>query len=518
MFGRMVSGGWIRRLGDFGWRAGLALGLSAALAATPVFAQDEPEPLAAPLAPPPPRAYQPPPAPNISLKPEQVDLMRRTLAEVETQGFEHEAFTPDNLDSLLQSKVPGARREGELDLMEAILRYAHAVHGGRLAPAAFLNEWGLRPAPFDPLPGLVAAVNADRLEAWLDGLAPPYTGYQSLRTALATYRAIVSAGGWDRIAEGPDLKLGVSDPRVGALRTRLALEDPGFASQPLPKAIRLFDDGLLQAVVRAQKRYGLEPNGVVGKSTLQALNVSAEERVAQILANMERWRWLPQTLPTDRIQVNIAAAVLTVFQDDTPTLSMRAVTGRPDDQTPMLQSQVQSIVFNPPWNVPSSIATKELWPKEKAHPGYLKKNDFIVIKTPDGGVRLQQKAGPKAALGRVKFDFPNRYGVYLHDTPAHSGFGRYERQISHGCVRLERPVVLANALLDGDPKWTPDYVQTTLDGGDTVRAPLQNPIAVFLFYWTAFVGSDGMTNFRADPYDWDAALMQRIAAGTRGAA
>jgi murein L,D-transpeptidase YcbB/YkuD len=246
--------------------------------------------------------------------------------------------------------------------------------------------------------------------------------------------------------------------------------------------------------------------------------VPVEERVAQILANMERWRWLPQTLPTDRIQVNIAAAVLTVFHSDTPTLSMRAATGRPDDQTPMLASEVRSVVLNPPWNVPSSIATKELWPKEKAHPGYLKRNDFIVIKTPEGGERLQQKAGPKAALGQVKFDFPNPYGVYLHDTPSRGAFGKYARQVSHGCVRLEKPVILADALFDGDPKWTPDEIQTTLDGGHTVRATLQTPIAVYLFYWTVFVGPDGMTNFRADPYDWDAALMQRIAAQTRSPA
>ena len=495
--------------GDRGWRVVAAVGAVVFLTSPATQAQP-PAPTPAP-APAPPPVYPT----RTPLRPDQVDLLRKTLAQAETQGFEHEAFTPAGLDALLQSAGP-ARRQGEVALITAVLRYAHAVHSGRLPVSGFEDEWGLHPAPYDPGPAFVEAVGADRLSAWLDSLPPPYAGYQSLRQALATYRALAADGGWDLVPAGPDLKLGMVDPRVAALRIRIAVEDPDF--NDASKTPRQFDEPLYQAVVRAQKRYGLDPTGVVSGATLAALNVPISERVAEIEANLERWRWLPATLPADRIQVNIAAAILTVFHEDTPTLSMRAATGRPDDHTPMLQSQVQSIVFNPPWNVPYSIATKELWPKEKAHPGYLKRNEFITIKTPDGGVRLQQKAGDKSALGRVKFDFPNRYGVYLHDTPAHGAFSRFSRQVSHGCVRLERPLVLANALLQGDAKWTPDAVQGAVDDGDTVRAPLADPIAVFLFYWTVFVGPDGATNFRADPYGWDADLMQRIAALTRGSA
>jgi hypothetical protein len=147
-----------------------------------------------------------------------------------------------------------------------------------------------------------------------------------------------------------------------------------------------------------------QPAGRGLHQTLAALNVPADDRVRQIMANLERWRWLPQELPRDRIQVNIAAAVLTVFDGDTPVMSMRAVTGRPGDETPMLSSTIRSIVLNPPWNVPTSIATKELWPKEKKSPGYFKRNGFTVI----DGTRLQQAAGDQSALGRFKFDFDNQ--------------------------------------------------------------------------------------------------------------
>jgi murein L,D-transpeptidase YcbB/YkuD len=173
---------------------------------------------------------------------------------------------------------------------------------------------------------------------------------------------------------------------------------------------------------------------------------------------------------------------------------------------------IHSIVLNPPWNVPSSIAAKELWPKEKASPGYLRRNDFIVIPTGDGGSRLQQKAGPKAALGKLKFDFANPYGVYLHDTPSRARFDSFSRLASHGCVRLQKPTELAKALMEDDPLWTPEKIDETLASGDTVRAKLPQQIAVFLLYWTAYVTPDGQVNFRQDPYGWDRELVQRIAA------
>jgi murein L,D-transpeptidase YcbB/YkuD len=429
-------------------------------------------------------------ATQVALRPDQIALIQRTLAQAETQGFAHDAFAP--------------KGQGQAQLVAALLRYAHDVHSGRLAAGDFLYEWGLRPAAYDPAPEFTQAVAQDKLAAWLDSLPPPYTGYDTLKRGLAVYRGIAAHGGWQPLSSGP-LSAGARGPDVAALRARLSLEDPSVAPTG-----DLYDAGLQEAVTRAQKRYGLEPSGALDKATIAALNVPVAERVAQILANMERWRWLPRELPADRIQVNIAAAILTVFHNDTPTLAMRAVTGRPGDETPMLTSVISSVLFNPPWNVPSDIAARELWPKERAHPGYFARNQFIVIHTPDGGTRLQQKAGDMSALGHVKFEFPNKYSVYLHDTPSHSTFGHNARMVSHGCVRLEKPVVLADAVMEGDPKWTPDMINQTIASGDTVRAPIPRPISVFLLYWTAFASADGQVSFRSDPYDWDRALMQRM--------
>ena len=409
-------------------------------------------------------------------------------------------------DELAQGMRLDRRRDlGNLDsasLVRAALDHARAVRTGRLMPEDFQRDWGIRPMSYDPLPGFTDAVARDRLAAWMRALPPPYQGYDTLVKGLERYRAIAGDGGWGTLAEGP--VYGARGASVAALRARLATEDADVA-----KTGDRFDEPLLNAVRRAQRRYGLNPAGQVGAQTLAALNVPVERRIRQIMANMERWRWLPPRLDQRRVQVNIAAAVLTVFDGDEPVMSMRAVTGRPGNETPMLVSQINSIVLNPPWNVPTSIATKELWPKERSSPGYLKRNGFRVIDTGDGGKRLQQ-ASEQSALGRYKFDFPNNFAVYLHDTPARSGFSRFDRLSSHGCVRLEKPADLAKLLMRTTPEWQPEAIDGAVDAGKTVRAKMAEPVSVYLLYWSAFASANGQVGFRDDPYGWDGRLAATI--------
>jgi murein L,D-transpeptidase YcbB/YkuD len=468
-------------------RRTLLAGLPALALASHAWAQGPapPPPAVAPSLPPPP----PVPLPNLSRG--QIEVAVRTLNAAETHGLARRQVSADDPPEQLAAELA---------------RYAKEVHVGRLNPADFPRDWGVRPPAYDPRADFAAAATTDRLDAWLESLPPPYAGYNGLRRGLAAYRTIAAKGGWRSIPAGPDFGLGEKGPRAAALRARLAAEDDAVTA-PGPA---VFDEGLQQAVVRAQRRFGLKPDGVVNAETLTALNQPVGQRALQIIANLERWRWLPPAMPATRVQVNSGAAIVTLFQDDRPVLSMKCVSGRPGDETPMLMSKMHSVVLNPPWNVPTSIATKELWPKEKKNPGYLARNAFVVIKNDDGSVRLQQRAGTKSALGRYKFDFDNPYGVYLHDTPTQSTFSRYGRQASHGCVRLERPKALAEALLAGDPTWTPEAIAAAVEKGDTVRARLPQPVPVFIFYWTAFASRDGTMNFRSDPYNWDSELLQRV--------
>lgn len=388
-------------------------------------------------------------------------------------------------------------------LVRAALDHAHAVRAGRLDTADFQEDWALRPAAYDPYPAFVRAVQEDRLAQWFANLPPPWAGYEGLRKGLSTYRKIAADGGWQSIPAGPDMGLGAKGARVAALRRRLAVEDSTVAATG-----DSYDAALRSAVQRAQRRYGLNPTGVVSTGTLAALNVPVSQRVRQIMANMERWRWLPNQLPKDRIQVNIAAAVMTVFEGDQPVMSMKAVTGKPGGgETPMLQSTIHSVVLNPPWNVPAGIAKRELFPKGA---GYLKANGFRVIGEGDSR-RLQQASGDTSALGRFKFDFDNPFAVYLHDTPAKGGFSRFDRLASHGCIRLEKPNELAKRLLRDVPEWQPEAIdELTTTSTKTVRARLNTPVAVYLLYWTAFASGDGQISFRDDPYGWDSTLADKI--------
>ena len=381
-------------------------------------------------------------------------------------------------------------------LVRAVVDRARALRTGRIDTADFLDIWAVRPAAYDPLPGLIAAVAADHLPQWAASMTPRYSGYEGLRTGLKAYEAIRDAGGWKTLAAKAD---------AATVRARLMIEDRSVtAGEPLVAALQ-----------RAQRRYGLNPTGALDARTLAELNVPVASRVGSIVANMERWRWMPRELPVNRVQVNIAAAVLTVFEGDAPVASMRAVTGSPANQTPMLQSAIHSIVLNPPWNVPSSIAKRELWPKGRAA---LLREGYKIVGTPETGERIVQPAGPNAALGLLKFDFDNPFAVYLHDTPSRAKFASYDRLASHGCIRLEKPVPLAELMLKGDPKLT-GQVPTLIATGKTQRVQLPTKVAVYLLYWTAFASANGAMNFRSDPYGWDKLLASKIdAAGKRAAA
>lgn len=455
------------------------LGLAAApsLAQPPAVAPTLPAP-AQPVVPPSPAVVTPPPVPIPPMSAAQQAWLNEWLKGGAAQGL------------MARSKLTGAL-SGDA-LITAVLDRAKALGTGRVDTADFLDIWALRPAAFDPRPGFARAIAEDSLPQWTASLTPPYSGYDGLRKGLSVYERIRDTGGWPLLT---------AKSAPAAVLKRLAIEDKSV--QP--------GDNLTDALQRAQRRYGLNPTGLLDTRTLKELNVPVEDRIAAIMANMERWRWMPRQLPVNRVQVNIAAAVLTLFEGDQPVTSMRAVTGSPDNATPMLSSSIHSIVVNPPWNVPASIAKKELWPKGRAA---LLRQGYKIVGTPENGERIVQPAGPNSALGRLKFDFNNPFAVYLHDTPARAKFASYDRLASHGCIRLEKPVPLAELMVASDPKLA-GQVQSMIDTGKTQRVQLPREVAVYLLYWTAFASSNGTMNFRSDPYGWDKLLAEKIEASSR---
>jgi murein L,D-transpeptidase YcbB/YkuD len=439
------------------------------------------------------------------LKSAETDLMLKTLAAAPTHGFAPTAFPVADIEADLRSGDDGRRRAAEQRLIQRTLAYARAQHGLGIPAGAFDPNWGMRPASYDAATDFATARVEGRLEQWLADLPPPAAGYKALQAAYLPYLKIWQAGGWPTIPEGKPLKVGSRDARVAALRQRLAMEDAALAGQD-PAAP--FDAALAQAVQRFQARVGYKPTGVVDSATLAALNVTAAARAAQIRANLERWRWAPREPSPTRIEVNAAAGLFDLYVDNQPALHMLAAAGKPGDETPILHSKIEQVVLNPTWNVPESIATEELYPKGQA---YLAANNFV-----EEEGRLVQQPGADNALGVVKFLFDNKYGVYLHDTPAKSAFERPHRQVSHGCVRLQHAVDLAKTLLSQDAGWDPARIDQALADGKTQYVKLSRPVPVNIYYWTAFASPAGLS-FRDDVYGWDAEVLRALDAPGYGA-
>jgi murein L,D-transpeptidase YcbB/YkuD len=410
------------------------------------------------------------------------------------------------LEALDDCAAGGPDRLGALDdagLEAALIARARIELGQRVRPSAIDETWTIEPPRIDVEAQFAAARREGRLAPWAASLKPQEPRYRRLAEACRRYAVLVAGGGWEPLAGGAVLRLDHVGPEVAPLRLRLAREGFGPATAKEPD---VFDEALQAAVVAFQTRRGLEPDGVVGRRTRAELNVPAQTRLQQILMNMERWRWMPRVLPAERLEVDVGGAMLTYFRGGVPALEMRIVVGDPKHQTPMFASRVESVLFNPPWNVPGSIAAKEILPRAAREPGYLARNGFSFV---DG--RLVQRPGPKNALGVVKFDLPSPFGVYLHDTPGKSAFQRADRALSHGCMRLEKPRELA-ALLLGRQGGSAETVEAAIATGRTTRTPLQTPVPLYVAYWTARADGDGAVWFSPDVYGWD----EKLAAALRG--
>jgi murein L,D-transpeptidase YcbB/YkuD len=436
------------------------------------------------------------------LSPDVASALLEALRAAPLQGFGRDEFNAAEAARLLQSPDSAVHAQGEARLRTAVIAYARAQHGLRVPQTSFLEDWAIRPAPYAAEADFDAALAGRRTAAWLRALPPSDPRYARLLTSYAHYQDLAARGGWPALAGA--LRAGDTGPAVAALRLRLAIEDSAVISPAASDSTAaLYDADLASAVSRAQIRYGLTPDGVVGRATLAALNMSVERRLQQIRANLERWRWLSSSLPAYRAELNIADQSLVLHDSTQPDLAMRAIVGQPAKRTPMFQDHIKAVVLNPPWNVPADIAAKEIWPKIRKDPGYMAREGFVV--RPDGS--LQQLPGPKCALGNIKFDLSNPFGVYLHDTPARSLFAGDKRALSHGCMRLEQPNALAKRLLAGDPDWPATRIDLAILGGHTERVALAQPVPLYVFYWTAFTAADGQISFRTDLYGWDEKLI-----------
>jgi murein L,D-transpeptidase YcbB/YkuD len=449
------------------------------------------------------------------------------LQNAESDGLDPKDYPSKQLAALAAAKATDDKRSlalVELFFSAAFLEYASDIKVGRFLPRKIDPNFFLEGRAIDQTAALKSLAGADSLDRFFSVWQPANPRYAALRLALAKYRVLAAKGGWVDVPLGETLKPGMMDPRVSAIRTRLMLTDGAGPPAANPQ---IYDDALVDAVKRFQARQGLEVDGVIGASTIIAMNVPAQERIQSIVMTMERLRWMPADLGQQYLVVNIAGFDLRRINGGKVEEHMAVVVGKPYHRTPVFSGRIQYVEFNPYWNVPPSIAVKEELPQLRTNPARLAAQGFEVVhgsqvidptsidwsKYGRGNFpfQLRQRPGSNNALGRVKLIFPNPHNVYLHDSPARSLFSRNMRAFSHGCIRLARPLELADQVLraGGVSGWNKHRIDQVIASAKPTVVNLQDPLPVYITYLTAWV-DNGVASFRHDIYGHDAKLLAAL--------
>ncbi len=403
---------------------------------------------------------------------------------------------------------PTALAAAELSLTEAVVDYARQASGGRIEPSRIDELVAAKPEVAPPGRVLAALRDASDAGEALRGFNPPHKGYLLLRAKLAEMRRGSEMAAHGPIPAGPALKAGMTDARVPLVRARFGLDIAADAPEGL-----VYDTKVASAVADYQRAHGMPASGVLTARTVASLSGGQPRRLEdEIIANMERWRWLPRDLGQRYVAVNIPDYSLDVFDGDRPIHHARVVVGKSDHQTPVFSDTMKFIIVNPYWNIPLSIVKKEMMPKLAADPNYFENHGYEVVQK-GGETYVRQPPGDSNALGRIKFMFPNKFSVYLHDTNAKGYFNKEARALSHGCVRVDQPFKLAEAVLGRDHGWSEARVQGMV-GGDERTVNLPRPVQVHINYFTAFVDESGQLRLRDDVYGYSAKV--RAALGLTG--
>ena len=417
------------------------------------------------------------------------------LSRLEHADEDGLALKPGSLP-VLNASTDASRAATDVALSLAVVAYGRQASGSRIDPQSIDRLITEKPEVADPARILSTVSTALDADAALRGFNPTQAGYLALREKLIEVRR-EKPRSIDRIAAGPTLKPGMQDPRVPLIRARFGLD-----AQPLANTADdlLYDTRVASAVADFQRSSGLPASGQLTTRTVSALSGGDPARLeAEIIANMERWRWRARGEAAERIEVNIPDYSVRVFRDNAQFYKAQVIVGKPANPTPVFSNRMQFIEVNPYWNVPDSIIRKEMMPKLAQDPAYLQKLGYEVSKAPNGRMIVRQPPGERNALGRIKFMFPNQHAVYLHDTPTRALFANVTRAYSHGCVRLDQPFKFAEVVLGAENGWTEDRVRKLI-GGKNQAILLPRMIDIHIGYYTAFVDETGKLQLREDIY------------------
>ena len=419
------------------------------------------------------------------------------LGKVDADGLDPADYPVPNVTSLTD---PAALADAEMRLTASVVTYAHhaavgRVHWSRVSSDILYDSKA--PTPAEVLAGMADAKDAGEA---LAAYEPQTPGYVALKAKLAELRAGKAEAGKAPIANGPALKVGMTDARVPQLRERLGLDGDGDT----------FDKALANAVKKFQEEHELKATGQLTPQTVEALNGRQPDRpIDTIIANLERWRWMPHDLGKTYVMVNLPDFTLRVVENGQQVWTTRIVAGKPNMPTPLMSTEMKFITVNPTWNVPPSIVAREYMPALAQDPTVLARMGLRVSTNPDGSIHISQPPGDRNALGRLRFNFPNKFLVYQHDTPNKNLFALDKRALSHGCMRVQDPVKYAEVLLSivrPGEGYTEERIRKMFNQGEQdIQFPKFMP--VHLTYQTAFVDDEGKLEFREDVYGRDRTLL-----------
>jgi murein L,D-transpeptidase YcbB/YkuD len=422
---------------------------------------------------------------------------------------------------------PAVSAQLDVLLTEGLMLYSHHRRSGKVRASDLYPDFNFTREPFarePPAEFVRRALDCNSLAAFIDATTPSTKYYELLRMQLQRYRELAAQGGWPAVPEGPALRKNGRDARVVLLRQRLQVtgELPATENDRAEE----FDEALEQAVKTFQLLHGLDTDGVAGKQTLAAMNVTAAERVDQLRLSLERLRWVAQDVGDDFVAVNIAGFRLALVRQRKIVWTTRVVVGTSYRKTPVFRSNMTYLEFNPTWTIPPTILRQDTLPAIRKDPGYLAARNISVIdragrELDPAGIdwnaygkkipfALRQEPGPNNALGLVKFIFPNPYFVYMHDTPQRALFERPQRSFSSGCIRVEDPFTLVDLVLQGKKGFGKAELQDILTSGRTQRVLLDKPLPVLILYLTAAVDAAGRAMFYRDVYQRDAAVLRAL--------
>jgi murein L,D-transpeptidase YcbB/YkuD len=432
------------------------------------------------------------------------------------------------IDEYLINKPSDRKTAAILDILlsDAILAYAENLNQGKLDPESLYPTWNFfsRNLPNDAIGQLLIAIKSNSLELYLQSLTPSSSNYKVLKKNLIKYTNIIYEGGWKSLPEISTIHPYDNSAFIPLLRQRLYAE--GY--DVVMDSSRIYDELLVEQVKLFQENSALKPDGVIGKHTVWSLNESAQSKLNKIIVNMERSRWVLDGELNAFIVVNIAKYQLYYSDSGKVSYTTNVMVGTDETQTPVFRDKLEYIVFNPTWTLPMSIATKETLPLLQRDSLYLEKHNMVIINSKgeiqsDSGIVwsdysedyfpfiLRQEPGPSNALGRVKFLFPNKYAIYLHDTPSRYLFAKEGRAFSHGCIRVQNPLDFAEFILaKQDTNWTMDSIQTVIDSAATMSVRLKKSIPIYLMYWTAGENINGEIFFVPDVYGRDERILRAL--------